>query len=309
MGKKKGNGICNDLFHLNPNFYDSAMMNGLTNNMTYFMYLNLFIRIMMNRYRWQNLPKTCSEEILEKSLCQNGKALFFFDDDIGYLTLPFTDDGELNIYGNPLRRKAYSPFAFYDHDCTEKDSVIVYNNYMRFTEFNIANNFALRISSAQRTCDVNVSGQKKMKFITCDESQRLTYKNIMMAYDGNEPMVLGNKNVDLEDFQTFEFTTDDSFLKIDEYKKKLFHEFLTFIGVNNTDFEKSERLVTNEVDSNNEIISIMKSDGLEMRTKACDEINQKFGLNVDIEWNPRIKEFAEQMYQQTQNQKEGDSNE
>lgn len=47
----------------------------------------------------------------------------------------------------------------------------------------------------------------------------------------------------------------------------MFHEFLTFIGVNNTDFEKGERLVSNEVDSNNEIISMMKTDGLEMRKK------------------------------------------
>lgn len=29
-----------------------------------------------------------------------------------------------------------------------------------------------------------------MKFIACDESKRLSYKNVMKDYDGNEPMVL-----------------------------------------------------------------------------------------------------------------------
>ena len=310
MGKKnKGTG-CNNLFHLDPNFYDPVTNAGLTNNMTYFMYLNLFIRIMMNRYRWQNLPNSCNEEILEKALCQNGRAIFFEDKRMTYLTLPYVDSGELNVYGYPLRRVAYSPYTKYNYDCTDENSVIIFNNYMRFTEFNIANNFALRISGVQRTADVNVSGQKKMKGVVCSEDNRLSYKNIMESYDGNVPLVFINKNVDLDDFKTFEFTTDESFLKLDEYKKKLFHEFLTFIGINNTDFEKGERLVTNEVDSNNEIISIMKSDGLEMRQKACEEINQKFGLNVSVEWNPRIKEFAEQLYNQSQNnEKESVENE
>lgn len=301
MGKRKKT----DFFHLDPNFYDSTFVNGISNNHTYWMYLNLFIRIMMNRYRWENLPDTCSEEILEKSLCQNGRALFFWDERVGFLTLPFTDSGRLNLYGNPLRRVAYSPFTNYRKDCNVKDSVIIYNNYMRFTEFNIANNFALRISNAQRTCDVNVSGQKKMKFIACDESKQLSYKNIMKEYDGNSPMIFGTNGIDLDDFKTLEFSTDDSFLKLDEYKKKLFHEFLTFIGINNTDFEKGERLVTNEVDSNNEIISFMKSDGLEMRIKACDKINQKFNLNVDVEWNPHVKEFAEQLHEQLPKPKGG----
>jgi hypothetical protein len=294
MGKKKKI-CCGDLFHLNPNVYDSTFVSGISNNETYFMYLNVFTRILMNRFRWKNLPNTCSEEMLEKSLCQQGKALFFFDEKIGFLTLPFTDSGRLNIYGNPVRRIAYSPYANYRHECYGYNSVIIYNNYMRMTEFLLAHSYALRIANAQRICDVNISGQKKMKFIACDESKRLSYKNVMKDYDGNEPMIFGSTSLDIDDFKTLEFSTDDSFLSLYEYKKKMFHEFLTFIGVNNTDFEKGERLVSNEVDSNNEIISMMKTDGLEMRKKACDSINKKFELNVSVEWNPDIEKFAKKL--------------
>lgn len=307
MGKMKKR-MCGDLFHLNPNIYDSTFVSGLSNNNTYYMYLNIFTRILMNRFRWKDLPNTCSEEMLEKSLCQQGKALFFFDEKIGFLTLPFTDSGRLNIYGNPVRRIAYSPYANYRYECNGENSVIIYNNYMRMTEFLIANSFALRIANTQRICDVNMSGQKKMKIVACDESKRLSYKNLMKDYDGNEPLVFGSSSLDIDDFKTLEFNTDDSFLSIDEYKKKLFHEFLTFIGVNNTDFEKGERLVTNEVDSNNEIISMMKTDGLEMRQKACDSINKKFDLNITVQWNPDIQKFSSQLMNQTNNEG-GESNE
>ena len=306
MGRKKRIG-CGDLFHLDPNVYDSTFVTGITNNTTYYMYLNIFTRILMNRFRWKDLPNTCNEEILEKSLCQQGKALFFFDEKIGFLTLPFTDSGRLNIYGNPVRRVAYSPYANYRHECNGKNSVIIYNNYMRMTEFLIAHSFALRIANTQRVCDVNMSGQKKMKIIVCDESKRLSYRNVMKNYDGNEPMLFGSSSLDIDDFKTLEFDTDDSFLSINEYKKQLFHEFLTFIGINNTDYEKSERLVKNEVDSNNELIGMMKTDGLEMRKKACDTINKKFNLSLDVNWNPDIKKLVTQTMNQIESKGGGEN--
>ena len=306
MSRKKRIG-CGDLFHLNPNVYASTFVTGITNNTTYYMYLNIFTRILMNRFRWKDLPNTCNEEILEKSLCQQGKALFFFDEKIGFLTLPFTDSGRLNIYGNPVRRVAYSPYANYRYECNGKNSVIIYNNYMRMTEFLIAHSFALRIANTQRVCDVNMSGQKKMKIIVCDESKRLSYKNVMKNYDGNEPMIFGSASLDIDDFKTLEFDTDDSFLSINEYKKQLFHEFLTFIGINNTDFEKGERLVKNEVDSNNELIGMMKTDGLEMRKKACDTINKKFNLSVDVNWNPDIKKLVTQTMDQIESKGGGEN--
>lgn len=94
-----------------------------------------------------------------------GKSTIFLWWKIGYLTLPFTDSGRLNIYGNPVRRIAYSPYANYRHECYGDNSVIIYNNYMRMTEFLLAHSYALRIANTQRICDVNISGQKKWSLL------------------------------------------------------------------------------------------------------------------------------------------------
>ena len=45
MAKKKKIS-CGDLFHLNPNVYDSTFVSGISNNETYFMYLNVFYKIL-----------------------------------------------------------------------------------------------------------------------------------------------------------------------------------------------------------------------------------------------------------------------
>ena len=78
--------------------------------------------------------------------------------------------------------------------------------------------------------------------------------------------------------------------KLSEYKKELWNEFLTFIGVNNIDVEKKERLISGESSSNNESINLNLMSYLEPRKKACKQFNDLFGLTgTDKEISVRVR--------------------
>ena len=80
--------------------------------------------------------------------------------------------------------------------------------------------------------------------------------------------------------------------KLQDYKNELRSELLTFLGINNNNIVKKERLITDEVNANNELISIMLDLMYDLRKKACEEINNKFGLNITV--NKReVKEDGE----------------
>ena len=71
------------------------------------------------------------------------------------------------------------------------------------------------------------------------------------------------------------------YLNLNEYKFELEREILTFLGLNNN-FEKKERLLTNEVDSNNQFIDANIEIQYKNRLIAQDYLNSKFGWNCKV---------------------------
>ena len=108
-------------------------------------------------------------------------------------------------------------------------------------------------------------------------------------YDGNTPAIFADKNVITPDALK-SVKTDAPFIVNDimEYKREIWNEFLTFIGLQNLS-EKKERLISNEVDSNNEVINMNLQALLIPRKEACKQFNEKYGLMGDKAINVRVR--------------------
>ena len=57
---------------------------------------------------------------------------------------------------------------------------------------------------------------------------------------------------------------------------------MTFLGVNNANMDKRERLVTNEVEANNQQVQASEDVMLKARERACKLINKMFGTNIKV---------------------------
>lgn len=60
-----------------------------------------------------------------------------------------------------------------------------------------------------------------------------------------------------------------------------YNELLTYLGINNT-LEKKERLIVDETNSNNQFIKMSSDIGFKLRQSACEQMNEKFGLNIRV---------------------------
>ena len=70
--------------------------------------------------------------------------------------------------------------------------------------------------------------------------------------------------------------------KLQQQKTDLKNELLTYLGINNNNNVKKERMIVDEVNANNEYTSINLDLMFDLREKACKEINEKFGLNITV---------------------------
>ena len=78
--------------------------------------------------------------------------------------------------------------------------------------------------------------------------------------------------------------------KVMQYKKAIWNEALTYLGINNIIEEKKERLISDEANSNNELINLNLQSRLAPRQEACRQFNEKFGLaGTDKEISVRVR--------------------
>ena len=263
---------------------------------TYTYWYARLVEIAIAGFEWKNLPPEIDPRFLEMILCFDGKALFYFDDDLGeYVALQFFNSSTLDIYREPCKRTAFSPAVNFRHKALdESESVIIWNNGLHLPEILPLRLYARRIAECERTIDVNVKGQKTPKIIRSTNEERLTIENLFKKYDGNIPFIFGSKNLaDMQDITVLDTTVPFVADKIQILKRQIFNEALTYFGIENANSEKKERLVSDEVASNYGGVDIARRTRLNARKLACRKINERFGLNIDVEFastSPRERE-------------------
>ena len=255
-------------------------------------------------FTWKGLDDVAgfgASHFIEESLYRYGKACIVNDAEIGIKALNVTAAGKLNIYYLPVKVNAFSTGynKIYDFD----DVVYIMNNELQKPTSDTIRLFASRLYETERTIDVNIQAQKTPILIEGDKNVLLTLKNTYMQYSGNMPVIYGNKNYDISSKLNV-LKTDAPFIadKLDIHKDKIWNEVMTYLGINNANTSKRERLVTSEVESNDQLINYYLNCFYKTRKKACDLLNEKFGTNVEIVLN---KEVVDLLAETTKELKEG----
>ncbi|MDD4438797.1 MAG: hypothetical protein PHS04_12290 [Tissierellia bacterium] len=262
------------------------------NSMTINDYYDRLKTIALSLFEWKGLPDSCNSRFLELTLYTYGRALFIEDPATGFLNMRCVPSGRLNHYDEPVSYTAYS--TIYNREFMRDECVLIRNNLLEKPTENTVLLFAIRLTEAERTIDTNIKAQKTPVLIRCDDKDRLTMQNLYKKYDGNEPFILGGKSLNIDGLKVLK--TDAPFVadKLQVYKRQIWNEALTFFGVNNANTEKRERLITDEVKSNEEVIYLNSESMLLTRQQAAEDINKKYGLNVSVEKrNLSVEEIEE----------------
>ena len=261
----------------------------MENDYQYIFYLRRLTELASTMFEWKNLPDTIDERFLELQLFYKGQVVFFEDEALGYLCLPVMGSGRWSIYNVPTQRRAYATNG-YQKPLTEADSVIIYNNYLRTnTEFD-ARLYAQKLWDIDRTIQVNARAQKTPVLLKCDENQRLTLLNVYKEYDGNSPVIYGDKKLNTGDFTVLQTGAPYVADKLQELKTAIWNEYLTHIGITNVNYQKKERMIRDEVTRGSGGTIASRYSRLEMRRQACEQINKMFGLELEVDYRADYRE-------------------
>lgn len=248
-------------------------------------------KICLAMFEWVDLPDSMNAKYLEKTLYFKGKAVVLELENMGLINTQCATSGDIDLYDEPTSLNCYSnrfnqTRQVYKGIIPENkysDCVEVYNNYSGLPTIATIELFATRLAECDRICDVNINAQKTPVTWVTDDKTRLSIQNTIAQYEGNEPFIVVDKNYNTKEAINV-LKTDAPFIadKIIKYKKEIWNEFLTFIGVNNVMVEKAERLISAEANQNNELINLNLQALLTPRQEACRKINERYGTNISV---------------------------
>lgn len=246
----------------------------------YYLRLSMMAR---KRFKWSNLPDGIKEEYIEKFLFYYGSCLFFKDKTFGLMVAKCNPTGKLNYYDEHTRLQPYG--TGYTGKSYENgvDCVLIKNNDNCLPTDMTIKLFSYRLAEITRTSDVNINAQKTPVIVLCSDKQKMTMKNVFKQTNENEIVIYGDKNLDIEAIKALRIDAPIVFDKLRIEKTNIWNEAMSFMGLNNANTDKRERLVDDEVNANNEQIEASIEVMLASRQQACEEINKMFDLNISVE--------------------------
>lgn len=260
------------------------------------MYENMLMELAMNRFKWHGIPEEIEPTIIEKSLLANGLCIFFDDVNYGpYVALPGTPGAGLDIYANPNSYTVTSLGGGFTRTISKTDCVPIWPNTLRFSDKLLIRNYALILTEISVTIRTNTIQMRTPFVASAPESQRMSVANaVRQVMEGSPVLFLDSDFQDMNTIQVFNTSMHPNIILNSQlYKQKAWNECMTYLGINNANQEKPERLVADEVSANDSQVVMNRISGLSARKRAADAINSKYGLSVSVEWNSDIDAMAD----------------
>lgn len=252
-------------------------------------YEELLLKKIFSRFEF-TLPEEWDINYFLTTLFISG-FLAITDTALGVLPLKCSYTG-INVFNRPTDIIIANPVLGSLRRKIDDDAILLKLQYDFIGVMPIVERYSTLLAAADSSIAVNLRNSKvSMIAKASDKAQAKTLEKMYETIDKGKPMVIVSADaVNPEDM--WYMPVKNSFVANDvqELKRSIISEFLTEIGVNNNaQNSKKERLVVDEINSNDTETQLNITHWLENIKEGFDKANTMFGLNLDV----TLRDFTE----------------
>lgn len=250
---------------------------------TYMQYMYRIERVALNAVRWDGLPETVRQMVIERYLYYYGNAVFFKDEILDqYFVLPITAEYDWDVDHYPIEYDVTDWRGRRWH-LSKDNSVIIWNNYQRVPSIPMAQLFATRLTNTMRTSDNHLEAQRIGKIIVAPENKRRGVKALLDRVKGFHLFTIVSPAAAELSGQVTVLDTELDYIgdKIDNHYSFIWHDCMQYFGITSTSDKKSG-MTAEEIMSENDTAISGQGALLNSREDAVKEINKMFGLNISV---------------------------
>jgi hypothetical protein len=287
----------------------------------YIFYYNWFVLLITSMFEWENLPDSIDPIYLEKMLNLNGYVGFLLDENFGFIVQNGTLSNQLDIYENPTKFTIVNPnyhkLARFEYnvnnysDLLNTENVTIINNdFFQNSTFYYADKFATELADLEQTIRLVRNTYRCPYVFLTSEDNKLAMKNFYQKIQDGEQVIylkslkdkagIGETSL-LDKVQVLNLANTNANVLEDLYneKKRIINTYLNYIGITYNDNGKKERLITDEVNSQDGITASSLESRLKARRKSVDLINQCYGLDIEVNISKNIQIHNLEMFDES----------
>lgn len=249
-------------------------------------------------FKWEGLPDSIDPRFLEMSLHNNGCVAFYKDPYIGYIVARGAPSGQLNHYNLPLEFQASSNqynkrFRLYTYNSEQVNDKVNYGVLIRNNDISLPTSdtiylFAEELAQLKTTARINMLTSRVPFIFKTTPTTKLSLMNIYHGIELGTPLILADKGLDLNDLHVMELNAPFLLDKLNTHRIAIWNEVMTFLGIDNANIEKRERLITEEVNANADQVGNSSNIMLKSRQDAVEVINKLYGTNIKVSLRSEI---------------------
>ena len=261
---------------------------------------------------FENIPETINETFLKYTLFLYGKVTIFTDDTGTLLALNGVPSGQPDVYYIPENMIVSNPRLLNSYDLKRnKECVVVYcSDIDKYNQMDIYGGlYTLICKTATMLADGDISisvAQKNKRLINILAAEDQNTKNsidavIRKQYAGEPYAVVMKSLIDnVESVPIVDKGTTQDLMQLIEAQQYILSHFYESLGLQTHDQMKKERLITAEVNDNDNIAKLNIDNMLASISEGLTKVNAKYGTNITVQLNPiLIVSEAEESEQQS----------
>lgn len=247
------------------------------------LYLSYLFNISLNMFQYDDMPKSVDTFYLEFIMQTRGLCITIDDERFGPTALECTIGGKLNHYYMPTAYRGVDPTGELTGTYNAEDVVLFKNSPLYAPLLPQLQYYAKQLALSSETINVNLDAQWTPYIIQGDKRMLNQFNNFIKKVRSGVRAIFTAKNLDLMSMLQV-LPTQAPFVAMDvnDVKQTILRECMTFLGIDNANQDKRERVQSAEVYANNTQIIASRNIWLAERQKAVDAFNQKFGTNVKV---------------------------
>lgn len=269
------NDLVREFFARKPSDVDGVM------NSSTLYYRNYLLKKLFGRFTFSGIPAGWDEDYMLEVLFLNG---FFTitDTEAGILPLKCGLTG-INVFEKPTSVIVANPVLGNFERTIDVNCVVIQLQPNYEGVYNMINRYSTLLAMCDSSIAVNLMNTKAAHvFGATNKAQAETFKKMYDEISCGNPAVFMKDGLNEENFFTMPVKQYFIASDVQLLKRKIVTEFLTEIGINNTNTDKRERLTDDEVNANNLEVSANIQCWIDNVGWGIDKANQMFDLNLQF---------------------------
>lgn len=269
------------------------------------------IREMLNRstqmFEWKNIPESINTDYIEYRL-QTDVVLFFTKYNGEYYLLSGTLSGLPDANGFPTEFIVANPYAkIYKTFKIGEDGVLIRNDTTLLGMVPIFQKYAKQLAENIITMNtVNILARSPYIISAPNGNVKKAAEGYIEKIEDGELSIVAESALTENIIRSTQFGSGASDLvPLIEYNQYLYARELQDIGLNANHNSKREALNSEEVGLNEDVLSTLPDDMYKCRVRACEQINEMYGLDVSVDFSSTWKKKEVVNETETESENEG----